>query len=371
VSGAWTAAWPLIRDDLELSYVEIGILLSVPHIFGCILEPPLGLLGDAWNRRALVRAGGVGFVVALVLMALSHHFIPLLLALMLISPASGAFVGLAQAALMDSDPQRHEHNMARWALAGSLGMLAGPLALSAVILTGFGWRTAFWAFAALSAVILATVWRMPLSRAATVGRRVGADFRLAARGAWRALRRRDVLRWLTLLEFSNLTIDVLYGFLALYFVDVMGASGARAALAIVVWTGVGLLGDAMLIPLLRRVQGLSYLRASAWLVLVLFPAFLLLHDGLPKLIVLGALGLFNSGWYAILKSRLYSALPGQSATVLALSSVFGTAAGLLPLAIGLVAQQYGLGPAMWLLLAAPVALLLGIPRTWRLANHDR
>jgi FSR family fosmidomycin resistance protein-like MFS transporter len=55
-------------------------------------------------------------------------------------------------------------------------------------------------------------------------------------------------------------------------------------------------------------------------------------------------------------------MPGQSATVMALDSASGLAGGLLPLAVGIVAQGYGLGTAMWLLAAAPIALLVGLPR---------
>ncbi len=42
------------------------------------------------------------------------------------------------------------------------------------------------------------------------------------RAALSALRRGEVLRWLVLLQFSDLMLDVLLGFLALYFVDVAG-----------------------------------------------------------------------------------------------------------------------------------------------------
>lgn len=359
--GAWTAAWPLIRTDLDLSYVEVGILLSLPHVFGSVLEPPLGLLGDGWNRRVLVRAGGVVLFVALVLIAVSDGFTPLLLALMLASPAGGAFVGLSQAVLMDADPHRHEHNMARWTLAGSIGVVAGPLALTAVGAAGLGWRSAFVVFAVLLLVLLATVWRMPMPMPAARESSVARALSVSGREAVRSLRRRDVLRWLTLLQFSDLMLDVLHGFLALYFVDVVGATGAGAALAILVWTVVGLAGDALVIPLLARVEGTRYLRASAAAMLLVFPAFLLLSGTLPKLVLLGALGLLNSGWYSILAGRLYSSLPGQSATVMALSSVFGIAGSLLPLAIGLLAHRLGLGVAMWLLLAGPVALLVGLP----------
>jgi FSR family fosmidomycin resistance protein-like MFS transporter len=105
-----------------------------------------------------------------------------------------------------------------------------------------------------------------------------------------ALKRRNVLRWLTLLQFSDLMLDVLRGFLALYFVDVVGASNTQASFAITVWLGFGLLGDFLLIPLLERVQGLVYLRFSAIIVLCLYPAFLVVPNLNVKLIILGFLG---------------------------------------------------------------------------------
>jgi FSR family fosmidomycin resistance protein-like MFS transporter len=80
---------------------------------------------------------------------------------------------------------------------------------------------------------------------------------------------------------------------------------------------------------------------------------------------LGLLGFFNSGWYSILKAQLYSAMPGQSGTVMAVSNVFGFVGQFIPLGLGLLAEQAGLGVAMWLLLLGPVALLVGIPRRER------
>jgi FSR family fosmidomycin resistance protein-like MFS transporter len=193
-------------------------------------------------------------------------------------------------------------------------------------------------------------------------RSLGAALVGGARDVARALRRRAVVRWLVLLELSNLMLDVLQGFLALYFVDVAGASGWWAGMAIVVWAGAGLAGDALLIPLLRRVSGVRWLHASALATLVVFPALLLAPAPGAKLALLGVLALLRAGWYAILKGRLYGAMPGRSATVLAVANVAGLAGSLLPLALGMAAERWGLGMAMWLLLAAPVSLALGLPR---------
>jgi FSR family fosmidomycin resistance protein-like MFS transporter len=103
--------------------------------------------------------------------------------------------------------------------------------------------------------------------------------------------------------------------------------------------------------------------------LILFPAFLLFQSPWAKLITAGLLGLFNSGWYAILKGNLYSSMPGQSGTVIAIGNITGLFGKLIPFGIGLAAEHFGLGPAMWILLAGPVALLVGLPRMPDIARN--
>ena len=170
------------------------------------------------------------------------------------------------------------------------------------------------------------------------------------------------MRWLVLLEFADLLLDVLLGYVALYLVDEAGASAQAGSLGVAVWTGAGLVGGLGVIALLRRVDGLRYLRASALATLVLFPAFLLV-PGLPaKLALLAVVGLATAGWYSIPKARLYDALSGQSGAAVTLGSLAGLIAGTFPLAIGLVAERYGIGAALWVLLAGPLVLLIGVPR---------
>ena len=362
VFGVNEAAWPLIRTDLRLSYIQIGLLLSVPGIVSAVIEPFLGILGDVWKRRLLILGGGIFFALACLLTGLSTGFVILMFALCVFYPSSGAFVSLSQAALMDSQPDRHEQAMARWTFAGSLGVVLGPLLLTGMAFIGFGWRGVFISLAGLSVLVLAFAWRrLPKAPEGLQPLPRFQDVWSGVRIAFSALRRREVLRWLVLLQFSDLMLDVLLGFLALYFVDAAGVSVGQAALGIAVWSGLGLLGDFLLIPLLDRVRGLDYLRISVVLELLLFPAFLLVTDLVSKFILLGLLGLFNSGWYAILKGRLYSSMPGKSGTVMTLDNVFSLLGKLLPFGIGLAAQFFGLRLAMWLLLLGPIALILGLP----------
>src|SRR5687768_1916265 len=211
--------------------------------------------------------GGLCFAAALGIAAGAPSFWVLLLAFSLLYPASGAFVSLSQAALMDLEPERREHNMARWNFAGGMGVVLGPVALASLVALGLGWREllAGLAVLALALVLGLRRWAEPQVE----------EERPRLREALRALTRREVFRWLVLLELSDLLLDVFLGFLALYLVDEAGASPTLGGLAIAVWSGAGLAGAAAMIPLLRRIDGLRYLRASAVATGLLFVAFLL------------------------------------------------------------------------------------------------
>lgn len=363
VFGASDASLPLMRSDLNLTYIQIGLLLSLPGFVSNFIEPFLFILSSVWRRRLMLLIGGIAFAISLYVTAFTQSYWVLIFSFIIFNPASGMFIDLSQAALMDADPAKHESNMAKWTFAGSLGVTLGPLLLGSIITAGYGWRETFLILALLATLILIAAWRLIPAEG-----EIESDFPSisayfgAIQNALAALRNKNIWRWLILLEFSDLMLDVLYAFLALYFVDVASFTPGEAAFAVAIWTGVGLLGDFLLIPLVERVKGLDYLRLSVVIELILFPAFLLIETPWLKLIILGALGFFNSGWYAILKANFFSELPGQSAIVLALDNVSGLIGKLLPFSIGLAAQAFGLQWAMWLLLAGPIALLIGLPK---------
>jgi FSR family fosmidomycin resistance protein-like MFS transporter len=338
----------------------------VPGFIGCALDPVVGVLGDTARRRALLVGGGLVFAVAGAFSGLALGFWTMLVALGLGNPATGAFVSLSQATLMDLEPERRTRSMAAWTLAGSFGYVGGPLLLAAALWLGLGWRGLTVALAVLAVPLaLALRRRLPAISASPRG------LLPALREAAGALRRREVLRWLLVLEAADLMLDVLHGFLALYLVDVAGVRPVDAGLGVAVWTGAGLAGDAVLVLVLRRAGGLAVIRATAAASLAAYPAFLLVPGFGVKLVALAVLGLLNSGWYAIPKAELYATLPGRSGTAVAVGGLGSLAGTAVPLLLGLLAARVGLGPAMWLLAAAPVALLALVPRasssSWRRA----
>jgi len=352
VFGVQDSALPLIRGDLGLSYAAIGLLLSAPNLAANLIEIPIGLLADSPRRRGFVLAGGALFTAALVGVAVAPGFGVLLAALAVLYPASGAFVALSQADLMDADTSRREQNMARWNLVGSLGALAGPALLVAAVFVGAGWRGAYAAMAVVAAAALAGL-ALTGKRAQAHAGEAGAG---VVRAALRALARRDVLRNLLLLEVSDLMLDVLTGYLALYFVDVLGEPAWVGALVVGVRIAAGLAGDFLTIQVLERVGGLTLVRVTAAAALVAYPLFLLVPGVVAKLIALALLSLLTASWYPVLQARLYESLPGQSGAQLAIGNVFRIAATPIPLLIGLAAARFGLGSALWIFAVSPILL---------------
>jgi MFS transporter, FSR family, fosmidomycin resistance protein len=364
VFGVGETAWPLFRNDLHLTYTQIGLLLSLPGIIAAFIEPFIGILGDVWKRRVLILIGGMLFTVSLFMTSASYSFVFLLVSFILFFPSSGAFVSLSQANLMDSDTARHEQNMARWTFAGSFGVLSGPLLLGLFVYFGLGWRGTYAALASFSTLCLLAALRYlppdPISTSSFPSLRVVFD---GFRAAFASLKRVEVWRWLLLLEFADLMMDVLFSYLALYFVDVARVTEAQAGIAVTVWLAMGLITDFLFIPFIdRQKDSIRFLRTTAIMELFAFAAFLLTPGFIPKLIVVIAVNLFNTGWYPILQGRLYSSLPGQSASIMAIGSVTAPLAKFFPFLIGLLADQFGLQTAMWILILGPIALIIGLPR---------
>ena len=357
----------------------------MPLLVGGLLELPLGVLaGQGRRRRLAILGGGVLFVLTLLAVASAHSFAVLLCASVAFYPASGAFVSLTQAEIMDAWPERQAQVMARWDLAGSTGAVAGPLLLAAVLASGGGWRVGYLVLAGLAALTWLGAYlrradvpvASPPSEDADSGDGDSGDadsrdgdsgdgdeaeprsWRARAREIGAALRDWGTLRWLVLIEVADLLVDVFTGFLALYLVDVAHMTPAVAALAIAIRLGAALAGDAALVVLLERAGDLTVLRVSAAAAAVLYPGFLLVPGIGPKLVVLAALSAVTAPWYPVLQARLYGSLPGRSSVAVTLSSAAGLAGGLGPLAVGLVAQGFGLSWALAGLVVVPVAVLL-------------
>lgn len=357
--GLYGATLPQLRDDFALTYTQIGLLSTLPSLIAVLIEPALGLLGDTRHRRTLVLVGIVATSIGLWLVAAAQVYGVLLLAFGVLYVASGAYVNLSQATLIDRAPARAEQTMARWTLLGSIGVTAGPLLMTALFAFGLAWRGAYAAVAIIAAVFaIALFWQRFDSHHGAQAEPQSA--RALGRSLLAAFGHRTLLKWVVLTELADFMLDKLLEVTGLYFHDVVGVSAAGASAAVAVSTIAGLIGSALLVPVLERLTGVRVLRVSAVVVLLAYAAFLIVPAIWLKYVLIGAISFATAGWYAILRAKTYEVLPGQSGLVMAVTSLANISSLFMPALLGGLADALGLQSAMWLLAIGPVALIIGL-----------
>ncbi|OGO41633.1 MAG: hypothetical protein A2W36_06740 [Chloroflexi bacterium RBG_16_58_14] len=367
------AVLPVMRVELALSYAQVGLLIGLPHVVSTLIEPAIMLLGDTNLRKRLIIAGGLGVAIAMFLIATAAGFPAILLATVIGFPASGAFVTLSQATLMDLNQGREPQMMARWTVAGSLGNLFGPLFVAAGFALVLGWR---WVFAVLAVLaLLLTLFvlfpHFPARPSPTflpgedsIGARQRPTVMLTVFANLReALGNAELLRWIVLLQFSDLLLDVFIGYAPLFLTDVVGVTPVQASLLLSVLMLTSLVADVALLPILERFPGRTVVRASAAITAVIYVTWLLVPWPFAKIALMILLRFSTLGWYQVLQGEAYASAPGRSGTVMAIGSVIGLLGGGMAWFVGWVASQAGLPAAMWLLLFGPVFLVLFVPRS--------
>jgi MFS family permease len=357
-SGIPFVGSPEIKSEFGVSYAEAaGWLLFAITAPGFALEPPLFLLSDRLPRRWFVCGGLALLGLVCVGAGLAPGYGFLVVALLLYGPLSGCGVALAQATLADASRDKLERALLRWTFAGALGDLATPSLIALTAIFASGWRTSFVVVGVVLVAYAALLWTrtFPESRQREAGDEPRASLRAALVSA---LREPLLLRWAFGVSLCALLDEIMVAFASLYLRDVLELSlGARtsALSAEIAGAVVGLAaGEA----LLRRVEPLRLLLASALGCTVSWFAFLSVESAAAASFWLFVTGALASLQYPIAKAQAYRALPGRSGAVNAVLTLFGVIELPLPIAIGLLADQFGLGLALATLAAQPIGLVL-------------
>jgi FSR family fosmidomycin resistance protein-like MFS transporter len=283
----------------------------------------------------------------------------LLLAFGVLYVASGAYVNLSQATLIDLNSNRAEHTLARWTLLGSIGVTLSPLIVIAAFSIGYTWRSIYLACALIAAVFVVLLFKQKFE-SHDGARDESISIRKLGRSLIAALRNRQMLKWIILTELADFMLDKLLEVTGLYFHDVAGVSLAGASAAVAVFTIAGLIGNGLIVPVLEKVRGVRLLRVTAIVVLIAYTALLLTPIVWIKYVLIGVISFSTAGWFAILRAKCFEVLPGQSGVVIAVTSLANLSSLFVPLVLGSIADAIGLSTAMWLLAIGPVALIIGV-----------
>lgn len=150
--------FPLLRESLQVSYAQLGLLMTVFFVVSCVVQAASGFLVDRhgpvpvlFGGLALIGTAAVGF-------SLSHHWWSLAVFAVVAGVGNGVFHPVDYTLLNRKvSPRRLGHAYSVHGVTGSLGWALAP-ALLVPIGVAVSWRAATLAAAAVAWGVLLVLW---------------------------------------------------------------------------------------------------------------------------------------------------------------------------------------------------------------------
>lgn len=148
------AIYPIVKDSLNLSFSQIGLITLTFQMSASILQPLVGLYTDK-KPQPYSLAIGMGFTLTgLICLSLAHHFGIVLVSVALVGVGSAVFHPEASRLAFMASGGRHGMAQSLFQVGGNTGSSLGPL-LAAAIIVPFGQLHLIWfSLIALIAIIV-------------------------------------------------------------------------------------------------------------------------------------------------------------------------------------------------------------------------
>jgi predicted MFS family arabinose efflux permease len=342
------AAVESIRADVHVTYAQAGFLLFLYPGIG-LLTTPFGVLVDRANRRVLAGLGGVGYGAGLCLFAVAGDFWTLFAAVCVMGILGDLLVQAAEVSLVEVAGDNVEPALARANLLGAVGDLAGPVLLAVALWSGLGWRAAFWAAGVAMALYGLTLATRPLPRPQPSDEE---------ESVWRSLLsvatdRRVIVAGL-LVGIIVAFDDTFIGFAMAFLIADHGLSAVVTTVA----TGAGMAGGVAAAAWASRTTGRRVgLRTCALVLMAGVVLLIAVPSAVTAAIAMALVGAAVNLAWIILQARYMTLRPGQVGTTSAVAEAVSQIGVTTPLITGLLADQAGLGTAMWLYVGIAVVFV--------------
>ncbi|MFC1914261.1 MFS transporter [Chloroflexota bacterium] len=242
---------PFIKSDLELSYLQSGLIFSAFAITSGLSQFIGGWVGDRISRRVVVAIGLGGIGVATMAVGLTSAYYPLLIILIIMGIFSGAYHPSILSLLSTYFSIENKGKVVGlYMVGGSLGFAMGPL-LGGLISDRLSWQSAFIIFSIPALVSVPLVLRRFRKDQGTIinesitnvsiGNKVTEMQVGKNKGIGQILR--PIAAIFILAVLTQLVIGSAMAFLPMYLVDKHALSSAYAAMAMGVLRGGGIAGS--------------------------------------------------------------------------------------------------------------------------------
>ncbi|MSU25021.1 MAG: MFS transporter [Opitutus sp.] len=127
------ALYPVLKDELHLTFAQVGLITLAFQLTASILQPFVGLYTDRRPQPFSLAAGMVFTLCGVVLLAFAHTFTLVLLAAALIGFGSSIFHPEASRVARLASGGRHGFAQSLFQVGGNAGSALGPLLAALVI----------------------------------------------------------------------------------------------------------------------------------------------------------------------------------------------------------------------------------------------
>ena len=342
---------PLIGNEMGLSYVQIGSILTTQAIAGAISNIPGGLFVDSIGRKGLLMAVSLFWIGApYLLMGFSHDYWLLLTCAALVGIGNNLWHPTAIPLLAQRYPDRKGLVVSIHGMGGNVGDALAPLVAGAMLAV-LSWREVV-VINVIPGIVMSVVLLVMLGRTlnadgpAITGKAPAPKRTLAdtLRDFKPLLANRTLIFLCASSVFRSMTHGGLLTFLPLYLATDMGYSPIWIGAVMAALQTAGFIACPIAGHLSDKMGRRQIIMSSMAMTAVIIVAMIFAGGSSAFVFFVAFLGFFFFSIRAVLQAWLLDATPsnmgGSSIGVLFAIQSFGSALG--PLFCGLIADRYGL-----------------------------
>lgn len=152
------AIYPILKDEYNLSFVQIGIITLVFQLTSSLLQPVVGWYADKHPRPYSLACGMVSTLIGLCLLSIANSFLFVLLSVAIIGCGSSVFHPEAFRVAQMASGGRKSLAQSIFQVGGNGGSAFGPL-VAALIVLPFGQSAIGW-FSILALLAILVLYRV-------------------------------------------------------------------------------------------------------------------------------------------------------------------------------------------------------------------
>jgi len=341
---------PSLRNEFSLNYTQGGLITAALAV-GLICS---GLTSDwlahRFNRRTIFWGGGIGLVLSVVMLALSHRYELLLLAALGMGFGSSLTQVMIQALLSDQHAERRTVALTEANVAASFSATLTPFIIGSLPRLGLDWRTIPILPLFLLSMLAAFFYRESIPDSASTKAGSGSGNTRLSFSFW--------LYWTVLLLVVSAEM-VIAVWATDFLANAAGLGSTNAALAYSAFPAAMLTGRFLGSRISQRWSSQVLLPVALGVTLIGFPIFWLSRSAMFNIIGLFITGLGIANLYPLTLSSAVGLAPGLSNQASARASLaVGIALLCAPLFLGWLSDQFGIQNAYGIVIVFAVLAMV-------------